>query len=103
MNKKTKAKWVKALRSGKYQQGRGALKRTLLENNTTYEYCCLGVACDINIATPYSDYAPAKNIFYGSNVNNTFLSIIIQDKLITFNDIKRKSFKWIAYYIERYL
>ena len=33
--------WVDALRSGKYQQARGALK-------TGDAYCCLGVACDIS-------------------------------------------------------
>lgn len=35
-------KWCKALRSGKYQQG----KNTLQSSNG---YCCLGVACDIFI------------------------------------------------------
>ena len=39
MNKNAKA-WVKALRSGKYKQGRGALR-------TGDMYCCLGVACEL--------------------------------------------------------
>lgn len=34
-----KAKWVAALRSGEYKQGRGQLR------NHNNEYCCLGVAC----------------------------------------------------------
>lgn len=34
-------KWLKALESGKFKQGKGALKRP---NNS---YCCLGVACEI--------------------------------------------------------
>lgn len=33
-------KWIEALRSGKYKQGKGFLKY----KNT---YCCLGVACEI--------------------------------------------------------
>lgn len=37
-------KWVEALRSGKYRQGKGRLK-----NNDSY--CCLGVACEISGAT----------------------------------------------------
>lgn len=37
MDKKQKAKWLRALRSGKYKQGHGALK-------TSTGYCCLGVA-----------------------------------------------------------
>jgi len=39
MNKNAEA-WVKALRSGKYKQGRGALR-------TGDMYCCLGVACEL--------------------------------------------------------
>lgn len=41
MNPEIKAKWVSALRSGEYQQGKMLLRPT---ENT---YCCLGVLCDI--------------------------------------------------------
>lgn len=41
MNPDVKAKWVQALRSGKYKQGRGSLR----EHDA---YCCLGVLCDIH-------------------------------------------------------
>lgn len=34
-------KWIKALRSGKYEQGEGALR------DSYDKFCCLGVACDI--------------------------------------------------------
>lgn len=37
-----KKKWLEALRSGKYEQGRLFLK------NLSGKYCCLGVACDIS-------------------------------------------------------
>lgn len=40
MTKTLKNKWIKALESGKYKKGRGALK---LYN----KYCCLGVLADI--------------------------------------------------------
>lgn len=40
MNAEWKAKWVAALRSGKYQQCRGKLHADL-------GFCCLGVLCDI--------------------------------------------------------
>jgi hypothetical protein len=36
-----KAKWIDALRSGKYEQGRGQLR------SKDDEYCCLGVLLDI--------------------------------------------------------
>lgn len=40
--KKAVAKvWVEALRSGKYEQGKGALK----QDN---KYCCLGVLCELS-------------------------------------------------------
>jgi len=40
-----KAKWVAALRSGKYKQGRGFLKAKDSEGDWTY--CCLGVLCEV--------------------------------------------------------
>lgn len=42
MNKQIKARWIKALRSGKYKQGVGVLRT---EDN---KYCCLGVLCDLH-------------------------------------------------------
>ncbi len=42
MNPEVKAKWVAALRSGKFTQGRSALK------TVDGGYCCLGVLCEIN-------------------------------------------------------
>jgi len=41
-----KAKWVEALRSGKYKQGKRALRtgRDKPENDL---FCCLGVLCDL--------------------------------------------------------
>lgn len=40
MNPQVKEKWVEALRSGKYVQGVGVLRK----QDT---YCCLGVLCDL--------------------------------------------------------
>ena len=42
MRKELKEKWLEALRSGKYKQGRGDLR------NVDDEFCCLGVLCDIS-------------------------------------------------------
>jgi len=44
MNAEIKERWVKALRSGDYIQGKGALRRT---EGGIHKYCCLGVLCDI--------------------------------------------------------
>ena len=43
MREYVKNKWVEALRSGKYKQGRGQL-------NSENRYCCLGVLCEVFIA-----------------------------------------------------
>lgn len=43
MDEDMKARWVAALRSGEYKQGRHALK----VNYSTPKYCCLGVLCEI--------------------------------------------------------
>jgi len=43
MNEEISEQWVEALRSGKYQQTRGGLRR--FKEDT---YCCLGVLCDIS-------------------------------------------------------
>lgn len=44
MNKKLKKEWVKALRSGKYKQGVGALCTSV---NGEDKFCCLGLLADI--------------------------------------------------------
>jgi hypothetical protein len=41
MNPEIKAKWVAALRSGEYKQGRSKLR------DEHDNYCCLGVLCDL--------------------------------------------------------
>lgn len=45
MNKEFKAKWLTALRSGEYKQGRNFLRQT--NPNGKDRFCCLGVLCDI--------------------------------------------------------
>ena len=40
MNAEIKARWIEALRSGKYQQGIGYLR------SKNDRFCCLGVLCD---------------------------------------------------------
>ena len=41
MEPKIKKKWLTALRSGKYKQGRACLR------SSNDEFCCLGVLCDL--------------------------------------------------------
>lgn len=44
---RNRQKWIAALRSGKYKKGINALHRG-------NRYCCLGVACKLDLATPLS-------------------------------------------------
>ena len=45
MKKEVAKKWVKALRSGKYKQGKGYLKQFNSKNEP--KHCCLGVLCEL--------------------------------------------------------
>jgi len=44
MNPKIKRRWLQALRSGKYTQGKNVLHKIKSD-----EYCCLGVLCEIAV------------------------------------------------------
>lgn len=43
MDQRVKKKWLEALRSGKYPQGRSVLR------NTGEQFCCLGVLCELAV------------------------------------------------------
>ena len=81
MNKKVKQKWIKALRSGKYKQGRGYLRYN-------DKYCCLGVIIKLYIEE-HSDEKwekiPKRNFFSfkGDHYN---LPKEVQDWAETSND-----------------
>lgn len=83
-----KKKWIKALRSGKYKQG-----KAVLHNEFYSTYCCLGVlekVCKIKrIGMCY--LSPEK------------LPRNIQETLVQMNDANEKSFEEIADYIEKKL
>lgn len=55
MNKEVKKLWIDALTSGEYKQGKEALR------NTSDEYCCLGVLCDIYAKVKGEDLWKKKN------------------------------------------
>lgn len=47
MNAELKKKWVRALRSGNYQQGKNNLHVTNGESGEDDKFCCLGVLCEV--------------------------------------------------------
>lgn len=45
MSRKLKADWLRALRSGEYEQGKGALEKQYPDGRV--QNCCLGVLCRV--------------------------------------------------------
>lgn len=119
--KKNRLKWIKALRSQEYKQGRGSLRQN--KPGDLYTFCCLGVACDLfrkehpeNSGWKADGYFFDKDTYMGSS---TSLSDSVQkwlglkhfdgryfttkgkNSLIHLNDHSKLSFKSIANTIER--
>lgn len=108
MDSELKQKWVEALRSGEYKQGRKALRD---KGNC---WCCLGVLCDVSgmghwIEDKYFDWDYAV----GDQMRCDFLPPALGDKvgldsvaqtqLTRLNDEAGMSFPEIADYIEKNL
>lgn len=106
MREDFKAKWVAALRSGDYMQGRNYLHRD-------DEFCCLGVACEVL----RKDFSEEIHIRVEEEANvvvyegrNQFLARAIRDftgldgnsegALAVLNDDDGRTFSEIADYIE---
>lgn len=104
-----KEKWVAALRSGKYNQG----KHELYSGEDENSYCCLGVACRVagipKGAITSVETIPLKKKRVPEMLQGSVEQNPLVKKLTEFNDgnfksrFKNQSFKWIASYIERYL
>ncbi len=126
LNVKIKNKWVAALRSGKYTQGKGQLceyQGTSDKGVCEYNHCCLGVLAHLcgveNEKMSVNGFglldASMKAEIGTDKLDKIILEVEVQDKLAKFNDgarpshgfivpeVKPRSFKWIASYIERYL
>lgn len=90
-------RWVEALRSGKYEQGKNGLR-------TKDKFCCLGVACDIYDNTIW-DKLP-ENLGRLPSYVREWLDLSHDEGeykgsyLTNDNDIKNKSFEEIADIIE---
>ena len=91
MTPELKARWIVALRSGEYTQGRNAL------NPATNCYCCLGVLC-IVLKRPDLLLLSYEHLRKASG-----LTISETDGCVDLNDVAQLSFNQIADYIEVYL
>lgn len=106
LDPKVKAKWVKALRSGKYKQTKYQLR------HPDEGYCCLGVLCETAGATwedesyAYIDGEQVSEcgLLFQSFRKKLGLSKKAQSALIKKNDgLRGKTFPEIADYIEERL
>ena len=108
-----KTKWVAALRSGEYKQGRSWLYTTLSDG--THEYCCLGVAaCVLDIPKQYMDRTTLTGVDH-PNVTKDITDALnttcteypremsFQSMLMGMNDGGKDGFPEIADYIEQNL
>ena len=103
MDKKLRDEWVKALRSGEYEQGRLALQ-------VNDAYCCMGVLCKVGEKIGFAPAIYSRNrpdTLQGSYLTaqpvGKELPIGADDILSRMNDSDRKSFPEIADWIERHI
>lgn len=101
MDEELKEKWLKALRSGDYKQGRNALK------TVTNRFCCLGVLADIVNPKGWQKDGLEPNKYSWARPKSTsflplnLISTDIQVQLVNMNDSDGKSFTSIADWIEK--
>lgn len=102
MEPELKEKWIAALRSGEYKQGKDCLR------TDSNEYCCLGVLADVinpdvwRASSSYYIWDKANTLFF-TNSKEEELGIHFEaTALMEMND-SGKSFPEIADYIEEKL
>jgi hypothetical protein len=103
MKKGLKARWVAALRSGKYKQCKDG-RLELLEEEGVVSYCCLGVLREISPAVKRRHAGQSLNYLSGTALAYARLTDEQQVTLSEMNDdVARNNFKRIATYIEKNL
>lgn len=132
MKKEIAELWVKALRSGEYEQARGKLRVT--RDSGDAFYCCLGVLCDLyRVQTGLGEWSVAESLagnrhvyfsdtsipgWYCTSASDLVTSVVnwagckshtgeFRDEagrryLIELNDIEKKTFLEIADVIEKH-
>ena len=102
MNKKLKDKWIKALRSGEYEQG---TMRLVTAGKRYDEFCCLGVLADVAGAEWNEYMEPCIGDEVVGSQGRLDLGYFklpgkVEEHLVNMNDTG-KSFKQIANWIEK--
>lgn len=109
MKQDVKAKWIDALRSGTYKQGQYALW-----NDSSNEYCCLGVLVNLLYPEGWKPRVKAAGTvdfdYKGNHCGGGYIPLVLAQELemngasiselVNMNDTKRSSFAEIADWIE---
>lgn len=121
MNPRVKRMWLRALRSGRYAQGRGSLCKMPDSRDRDYRFCCLGVLCDlavkdgVEVEWSPDPSAPAKRLMIegdGGGLQekvrewagiDTRLAHLEEGDCLAIRNDKGASFQQIADLIEREL
>lgn len=103
MTPKLKKKWIAALRSGVYTQGRGVLANKVTDDKTgeptgEIAYCCLGVLH--KVAKKGSQKNLLKKYLPFGELKHTLDEDVLEE-LVDRNDGRRWSFKKIAAWIDK--
>ena len=102
MQQQLKDEWLKALRSGDYTQGTGALRNG-------NKFCCLGVLCDVY---PEGEWKDDTYLLDGDEYCSmlpedikqaAMLKDVVSHRLMHMNDREGHTFSMIAKHIEEYL
>lgn len=109
LNKKLKKEWVKALRSGDYEQGKWNLCQEFPSDEGP-KFCCLGVLCDIAFE---GDWILNSEFRWEFHYKNTFACNLLkqgwvdeigldvhQHTVLSVKNDHGESFEQIANYIE---
>lgn len=84
MNKRIKTKWLKALRSGDYKQGKNVLHSAGKRGN--HKFCCLGVLCDLYLNEKKKDWTEISDDRYTKLFSS---STKREDYIVLPNNVKR--------------
>lgn len=81
MDAEIKKRWVEALRSGEYSQGKGALRAQSADS-----YCCLGVLCDLAVKDGAAGWVPYDQhsylAVYHPSQDEVYTTLSRQDYLV---------------------
>lgn len=113
MKKDIADKWVAALRSGEFKQGRRALG-----NKVSNSFCCLGVLCELAVKEEVCKKESTENVYTYDARYTWYLPHVVKnwanmrtatgeikslnEYLYALNDIQMKSFTEIADIIEQH-